>query len=296
MSPDAHKPATTAPRMRKRVAEGNTLGQRTDAEAWQAVYLVLSIGFGLLFLGTLHSGPNVNVAVKLIFLAVLVLTFKRWTGALLLAIVQLNLFYLEQPYFVPMSSVVGLVWIALTLGLVASVSRYRTLHDYLPRTKGAGGVAKDTSAGSDTLRRELPSRMAQCLPFMQGTLLRTILILASCTLAAFLVMQMLPLVYTEPGFDPVRELQLKPSGYRTLASGLILFLCFLAVWLIINEICWRSMTPAQASVYLRSVFLKWIHRDLRMVVKRRIKQRRVRVRRSQPPEPPPAEPSTEGDL
>ena len=60
--------------------------------------------------------------------------------------------------------------------------------------------------------------------------------------------------------------------------GCLLFALFLPVWILVNESVWRSRSRRQASIYLRSSFLKWIHRDLRMIIKKKLKARRKQIR------------------
>jgi hypothetical protein len=75
---------------------------------------------------------------------------------------------------------------------------------------------------------------------------------------------------------------LNPSGYRLIILGLKLFSVAFVSWIAINELVWRSLSRSQAGIYLRSTFLSWIHRDFRMVVKRRIKSRRSGTRSMEP--------------
>ena len=98
-------------------------------------------------------------------------------------------------------------------------------------------------------------------------------------------MKVVPLYERGAEFSTVRQFRLHPSGFRVLMMGLLLFVMFLPTWLLVNELVWRRLTRAQARMYLRSVFLKWIHRDLRMVIRKRIKRRRARVRAIKRAEP-----------
>ncbi|MCP4857428.1 MAG: hypothetical protein GY903_23335, partial [Fuerstiella sp.] len=110
-------------------------------------------------------------------------------------------------------------------------------------------------------------------------LMSGLLLLIACSALAFFLMSFVPMDTTFTGLNTIREFRLRPSGYRVLMSGLLLFSVFLLAWLIINEGVWRRLSAAQAGVYVRSVFLKWLHRDLRMVTKRRLKRRLKRRRR-----------------
>ena len=80
-----------------------SLNQRTEPVVWRCAYLLLTFALGLLFIVLVDAGDVVSGAVKLIFAALLILTLKRWTGAMILALVQAVLFHLEQPFFAPLS-------------------------------------------------------------------------------------------------------------------------------------------------------------------------------------------------
>lgn len=262
-----------------------------DGSVLESLYLLLGSGIGLFFLLTVDSGPIVDLPVKLVFVAVLVLTIKRWTGALLLALIQLNVFLLEQRFQEPISLAQGLFWIFVTTSLVAFVSRYRLLKEHHP--VGAGLSLRQLTRAL-LQSTETNGRLADSLAAFRGNLVRLIIVVGGCAIVAFVALQSLPDIYGGSGFDPVQAFLIKPSGYRTLASGLLLFICFLPVWLIINEICWRTMTPSQASVYARSAFVSWIHRDLRMIVKKKIKLRRASAGKLRAPKPIETEPDSEG--
>ena len=109
---------------------------------------------------------------------------------------------------------------------------------------------------------------------------RSVLLLVACSVLAFLLMSLVPVDTTFTGLNTIREFRRRPTGYRVIMSGLLLFSVYVLAWLVINEGVWRRLSPAQAGLYLRSVFLKWLHRDLRMVTKRRLKRRRRMARRS----------------
>lgn len=256
---------------------------RTEPVIWKAGYFLLILLLGLSFIALVDVGDSVNGAVKLIFAALLVLTLKRWTAAILLALVQAILFHLEQPFFAPLSLVSGLIWIGLTTSILIVVSRYRTLQEInhasvlktLPQLRGAW---QSDPADERRIRDNLSSLRMQTI--------KTLMVIGGCAIVASILLKLLPFYGRGADFNAVREFRLQPGGFRVIMSGLSLFVIFLPIWILVNEIVWRTKSSRQASVYLRSVLLKWLHRDLRMVARKRVKQRRKRLRSLKPTRQP----------
>ena len=117
-------------------------------------------------------------------------------------------------------------------------------------------------------------------------------IIAFSAYAASYLLASEPLNPRATGFT-IREYRLIPSGYRVIMLSLKIFSIVLVSWIAVNEIVWRSLSPKQAGVYLRSTFLNWIHRDFAMVVKRRLKKRRKNTRGMEPVKSVNPDPDTE---
>ncbi|MEQ9408137.1 MAG: hypothetical protein RIK87_10450 [Fuerstiella sp.] len=250
---------------------------------WQFCYLLIAAFVAAAFVLTVYAGDNINASLKLIFLAVMVLTLKRWTGALLLGMIQVQLFYLETPSAGSGPELTNVLWVLLTVTLLMAVSRYRTLQDLdqRPVLPALRRFLRTVSAGEST---DTETSVSGNVRAVLMNCVRTLLVATACAAMAIVLMRLVPLTDMRE-FNPIREFRLKPTGYRTLMSGLLLFLLWLPVWLVVNEVMWRKLLPSQADVYLRSVFLKWIHRDLRMTVLKRVKMRRAEVRGIRPVEP-----------
>ncbi|MEZ6130920.1 MAG: hypothetical protein R3C59_19800 [Planctomycetaceae bacterium] len=249
-----------------------------DADLWQHVYLILTAMVGLLFVWTLSATDDVSLPLRLIFLAVLVLTLNRWTAAVLLGLIQVQLLFLEPPAVGVIAHIGGFLWIMLTLLLVLVVSRYRTLQD---RTHSAGfaAIRHLFGHGLNRSRTEAEHEWFNLLTALKN-LLSGVLKIAVCATVAAVVLNAFP-VNPVPGerLYTYREFSLIPSGYRLIRLSLTLFAVFLVSWIVINESVWRRLSPRQASVYLRSTFLNWVHRDLRMVILKRMKIRRAKARK-----------------
>ncbi len=255
-----------------------------DARIWQSFYLIVVVALGLLFLSTLYDGDHITASLKLIFLAVLVLTLKRWTGALLLGLVQVNLFYLESRDIVPRFEVADTLWVLVTVFLLVAVSRFRTLQEQ--DQQSTIFTVRLLLAGIAKNNRVIVDLVATNLMAFARSLLRVAVVIVLSAIAARVIMWLVPFHAPGSGFSTAREFAIRPSGYRAIMVGLLLFLLFLPTWLFVNEVVWRSLSKSQAGIYLRSTFLKWNHRELRMIIRKRIKVRRAKIRELQPVEPP----------
>lgn len=242
------------------------------AQSALLVSLAVLFGVGLIFLVAIDAGPMVNLALKLIFLAILTLTLKRWTGALVLALLQANLFMLEEPGIAGLNPTASVIWVGVSLMLMACISQFRTLQDFEPHS--ALRLFPRLRRLQRPPRSQLGRLSAESSRRSLAKWPRTLLQLTGCALLAALLMWLVPMHPRNGPVNTVREYRLIPTGYRTIMMGVLLFLIYLPTWLVTNEVRWRSHSVAQSGVYLRGVFLKWIHRDLRMVVRRTVRLRR----------------------
>lgn len=239
--------------------------------------LLLIMFCGWFFLTFLYTGAVLNLSLKFFFLAILVLTLRRWTGALLLALLQIHLFFLE-PHVVDSDGAAGeFVWVMATVLLIMAVSRFRTLQEKDQHSSVRLLLSSLATSAANTTDRD-SSAMSRHSGTAIMPLGRSVLLLVACSLVALDLMSLVPPDRTITGLSTVSEFRLRPSGYRVIMSGLLLFSAYVLGWIFINEGVWRRLLPTQASIYLRSVLLKWLHRDLRMLTKRRLTMRRRTAR------------------
>ena len=85
-----------------------------------------------------------------------------------------------------------------------------------------------------------------------------------------------------PGIDVGRWCAASLAWEIFGAGGCLAIKNFLIIWIVVNELVWRSLSRQQASVYLRSTFVSWMHRDLRMIVMKRLKRKRREARKMEP--------------
>lgn len=250
---------------------------RPELQIMKAANLLLIMFCGWFFLTFLYTGAVLNLSLKFFFLAILVLTLRRWTGALLLALLQVHLFFLE-PRVADFGGAIGeFVWVMTTVLLIMAVSRFRTLQEKDEHSTVRRLLSSVISGGTNAHEYDASviRRHTAAAVVTSG---RSALLLVGCCLVALNLMSLVPADRTITGLNTVSEFRLRPSGYRIIMSGLLLYSVFVVSWLFINEGVWRRLSSSQAGIYLRSVLLRWMHRDLRMLTKRRLKQRRRTAR------------------
>lgn len=251
-----------------------TIPQTPKLTVWLCGNLLLTAAIGFLIFWMIFSGSDLSTAVRLIFLAVFVLTLKRWTGAILFAFCQLQLLFLERSSRSPEVSPDGWLWGALSIGLLILLSRYRTLQDRedKPAHKTIYQFFKQPT------RHRVSAGTRRELNLMMGQLVRLACMLALCAIAAWTILGAFPTRSTATGLNTVREYGLKPEGYRLLVVSLSLFAGFFAIWLVVNEFTWRRLSGRQAKIYLNSVLLKFMHRDFGIVTRKRRKLNRKQIK------------------
>ncbi|MGB4739469.1 MAG: hypothetical protein WBH50_14825, partial [Fuerstiella sp.] len=126
--------------------------------------------------------------------------------------------------------------------------------------------------------------------------LRTGAVIFLCGTAAWFLMLFVPVGKSTVGLSSLREFSLQPSGYRLLMLGLSFFAAYLVIWIFVSWLAWRRITPSQASVFLRSVFVNYYHRDLRMFILKRMKLRKARTRTASPALPLETQTGLPGDI
>lgn len=217
-------------------------------------------GFLLDFL--LFGETGVELLPRLVALAGLMLTTLRSLGWPVLLAIQLSLLIREPSNRDMLHGMNSLIMCLAAIGLVAYASSFKTT-----RREFRNLIAATLHGAIYGNRVHLPSRFeAPKYP----TLAIRACILIAVVLASMLVFIELPIA------APMRQ----QWWQQSLMDGLVLWpgpgAIVLALALVIAfwHSQWRPVNRAQASLYLRSTFMHSHYRDLRMIVKRRLKAAR----------------------
>jgi len=206
------------------------------------------------------------IGIRIVLAALMILGLIRWTAALVLLVIQFHL-YLDLATPFPQDEFeIGIV--LLTIVSMMVISRLRSsqelsgvqsaTHLITSAVRGTGLMSPDESDSKSTQ----PYSMREVFWLAA----RSVMLVA----AAGMLLQSVP-----DHESSVREYGLTANGLQTIQTGLLLFAIWMIVALPLRELHWKRMTPAQAGIWLRSQTVRWLHRDMRAIERRR---RRLRSR------------------
>ena len=247
---------------------------RRTAELQLSLLLQL-VAFATVFALLMLMAPELAWVIKLLVIALVFLTLKHWGGVIVLILIQADLFAREGKRFAEMSGSWGIVFVLVVLAVLMFVGRYRQMLHQL--AKGSVlNLARDllqrperpqVDPMADTYYRTM-------LVNMVSAALRAVVLLLSCTVAARLLLSLVPSQRELQG-----QLRTLTDIDPTMSVAATLLMSVVAVWLVLTEISWRVLSRTQARIYLRSEFIRLHYSDLRMIVLGRLKLRRGKASR-----------------
>lgn len=256
-------------------AEGAVLKQQISADVNRMLTFAAVMLLGVHVSLTVFPQETIGLALQLLFLASLVLALNRWTSAIVFALAQVPLFLATSMRWNPEPSFDEQL-VALQLVLIVALicrlhspagtssSTLKTLKLLFQKTElSAKQRAQNLDVVAEAVRQFLSSTF-----LLVGTMLAIVL------LASF-VLQLVPM-----DFNSRAALQgwslIKPPWLRLIMLSTLLFVCVLVTWIVVAEVNFRRLSVREASMYLRSQLIGWLHRDFRMVVRKHRRKKRKR--------------------
>lgn len=262
----------------------------TPSRIWMCAWLAATVIFAVLLINQSMAigAPDLNLAMNFIFLAVIVLSMRFWTGALVFAFCQAELLFGDLRTTEPVLYPDGWLLTGLCFCLILVLSAYRTLQD---RDLTAAhrlllGWLREQTSANDAMNTPQASATTESPNPAQETgrllrqLFRSALLLGACAFAAWIVLGLFPTNRTFLGLNTIIEYRLRPAGHRTIVMGLTLFTLFFVAYTLVNEMMWQRLSRRQSRIYVNSILLKTLLPDFRMMVRKRLKARRSRYRRA----------------
>ena len=214
--------------------------------------------------------PEAPWSIRLLIIALVMLTLKRWGGVLVLMLVQGDLVLREGRDMAILNGSGGVLFVLVVMAVLMFVARQRELLQQIARSSLLQVAREFLNSGEASA--ESPKEVSIPAARIFSSALRGITLLFGCVVIARVGLGMLP-TNREVTAGLRDFLDVDPS----LMAGALLIVCLFAVWIAVSEVSWRQMTAGQARMYLRSVFLKSHYADLRMIVRRRLKVRQQRL-------------------
>ena len=238
-----------------------------------AVSLLLQLSVfvivGALLLVLAPEGPW---SIRLLLIALVFVTLKRWAGVLVLMMVQGDLLLREGRSISPMNPFEAVLFVTVVIGVLMFVARSRRRLLEAARGSMIPQLTAMLSGPESEVNVSPPEDAGVVAGRLLAAATRGLLMIVGCITLARVILARLPKNRDLNG--TLRQVvNLDPS----MAAGAILIVSLIAVWAVVAEISWRQMTDAQARMYLRSSFVRAHYRDLRMIVMRRLKQRQKRI-------------------
>ncbi|MCX7399345.1 MAG: hypothetical protein NT138_16900 [Planctomycetales bacterium] len=260
MTPDLREPKNLpADRVYERPGESLHLGLVLQVSVFVVVAAMLML-----------LAPEAPWSIRLLIIALVMLTLKRWGGVLVLMLVQGDLVLREGRDMAILNGSGGVLFVLVVMAVLMFVARQRELLQQIARSSLLQVVREFLN--SSEAPAESPKEFSIPAARIFSSVLRGITLLFGCVVIARVVIGMLP-TNREVTAGLRDFIDVDPS----LMAGAMLIVCLFAVWIAVSEVSWRQMTTAQARMYLRSAFLKLHYADLRMIVRKRLKVRQQRL-------------------
>lgn len=236
---------------------------------------VLLLGFHVSW--TVFPSDTVGLALQLLFFALLVLALNRWTAAMLLALAEVPLFLASSWDWDTVPSIDEMLIAFQLLTIVALICR---LHSPVGSQFSVLKTMKlllGSGQQRDQQRQQTLSTAADAARDFLLSTLSLIAVMVAVTLLAAFLLQVVPM---ESGFRAItpRVYGLQPTAFRLITLGGLLFIGVLVTWIVVAEVNFRRLSIREASMYLRSQLIGWLHRDFRMVVRKHGRGKRNRKR------------------
>lgn len=238
-----------------------------------AQYFFSLLGFAILMVAVLLLGDYFTIQVLFVFVVILI----PWhhSAAILFFMVQATLFIHEGQIGLAKINYNPIVVSILSLIFIAIADRFRTSW----RSLGDGtmkGLWQAMKTPESTWRSiGTDSRSGEDTPlYLLWRLLRLAVVATVVVFTASLVMV---LISEQPQANT--DIRLRPQELRAIMLGLLVLLVGIIATHVLSVIFWRTLSPSQARIYLKSELAEWLTPETRAVVVRRLKFRKRKLKK-----------------
>lgn len=246
---------------------------RVYADVKRLLTFVSILLLGIFVSSALFPEDPIGLALKLIFFAFLVLSLKNWMAAMLLVLVQIPLFLVPESRRNPMLATDEIVVAFQLLMMLALISR---MHSPVGQPFTIVQTLRLLLGHTSEHRLGREQGLQTAARAGREFALATLILAGGLLAITLLVTCILQLVPTNSEFQyQIRQWALiRGWGFRLILLGGLFFFCVLFSWLFIAEVNFRRLSPGEASMYLRSQLVKWLHRDFRLVGRKSRRRKR----------------------
>lgn len=227
--------------------------------------------------------PMLPLSTRLMLLALVLLSLRLWGGLMLLVAGLVDLLIRDFPRAGRFETADAVTWTFLLSAVVMfGFCQRRGLQQLSSRSirsifRDVFGAAVESVSGNeggfDELTEAAPPGLADRLLSSGVQAIRSLLVLLACTVASALLLEWLP-----RGAALTRAVREFAAEDPELTGVALLATIVAGALLLVGELSWRLLTPAQGRMYLRSMRLKLFFADLSMLSRGRQRERLRRVR------------------
>ena len=218
---------------------------------------------------------TIGLALRLLFVASLVLALNHWTSAIIFALAQVPMFLTTSMRWWPEPSF-DEVLVALQLILImAMICR---LHSPAGKSFSTLNTLKLLFRKNELSATQREQNLTVVAEAVRQFLVSMFLLVGSMLAVIFLADFILQLIPMDVGSRASLQSWslIKVPWFRLIMLSTLLFVCVLLTWIVVAEVTFRRLSVREASMYLRSQLLGWLHRDFRMVVRKHRRKKRKR--------------------
>lgn len=237
-----------------------------------AQYLLSLLAFAVLT-GLILLGIE-NLGFQLLFAAVVLFIPWHHSAAILFFLVQASLFIHEGPNGIANTAYNPLIISVVGLVFITCADRFRTSWTVLGDSSVKGLWTSILSIGERATENKTAAAMETDLSdYTPTAMIPRLLRMITFAIIAVLVSGLILTVFPESQSSR-KDIRLQPHELRAITIGIFVLLVGIIGSHILSLIFWRSLTPGQARIYLRSAISNWLAPDSRGIVKRQQKLRK----------------------
>lgn len=231
--------------------------------------------------------PILPLSTRMMLMALCIISLRLWGGLMLLAAAALDLYLREPTRSGPFDATDSVTWVLLIAAVAVLGYRQRPrlqklsnrsirslIRDLRGDVQPREDVAAESDAGFDNSGNRpqeqdfIEKLLEACMSGM-----RAMLVLLGIIVSSALLLDFLP-----RGGRLARSIRTITATDPDLAGIALLAVIVIAGLLIIGELTWRQLTPAQARMFLRTLRLTLLFEEQRNLAQQNLKERLRRVR------------------
>lgn len=231
--------------------------------------------------------PILPLSTRMMLMALCIISLRLWGGLMVIVVGSLDLYFRESSQSGPFDATAAVTWVLLIAGVAVMGYRQRprlqqlsnrSIRSLFRELRGAVSPPEISHAESEKEvdraathphEQDIVEKLLEASVFG----MRTMLVMLGIIISSALLLDLLP-----RGNQLARGVRTITSTDPELAGITLLAVIAIAGLLVIGELTWRQLTPAQARMFLRTLRLTLFFEEQRHITRQNLKERLRRVR------------------